>query len=386
MEDDDQEDRTIVKAAEHHLVGPVPGAAMLAGDVRGGGSLIAPGVARDDAIQRALADAAGIEGFGRDIPSTIAWCVGVGRRAPRAGAGDTAALWDLLAATAFRDVAAARVLEPHLDALGILQQAGAGLDAGTSQISRIGADEDSSWGVFAAEGPGMRVDAHESDSGWVLTGTKPWCSLATHLSHALVTAFVGDARRLFAVALRGPGIRPHDGPWVARGLPDIVSAPVDFDGAPAVPIGDVGWYLTRPGFAWGAMSVAACWWGGALGIREALRTAASSERADQVALVHLGRADAALWAARAALREAADLVDAGVPDQKLLAERVRGAVVHAAGTALAEADAALGPGPLVSDLAYARRVADLHLYLRQHHGLRDAARLGRLAVESGVGV
>lgn len=361
---------------------------MFAGNEHERRSLIAPDVASDEAARTALAAAASIEAFGRDIASTLEWCVDVGRTAPVAGGGQTRALWDLLAATALRDIAAARVLEPHLDSLGILQQAGTDLTAHADpwRVTTIGVDENSSWGVFAAEGSGMRVDAHETPGGWTLTGTKPWCSLAAHLSHALVTAFVGDQRRLFAVALKAPTVHPHDGPWVARGLPDIVSAPVDFDEAPAVPIGEVGWYLTRPGFAWGAMSVAACWWGGALGLRDALRTAASSERADQVALVHLGRTDAALWAARAVLREAAHLVDGPAQtNPKLLAERVRAAVVHAAITALAEADAALGPGPLVSDEAYARRVADLHLYLRQHHGLRDAARLARLALESEVG-
>ena len=231
----------------------------------------------------------------------------------------------------------------------------------------------------------MRVEAVETPSGWVLTGTKPWCSLAAHVSHALVTAFVGAERRLFAVAMNAPGVRPHAGPWVARGLPHIVSAPVDFVGAPAVPIGEAGWYLRRPGFAWSGMSVAACWWGGAHGLLAALRAAASTERADQVALVHLGRADAALWAARATLREAADLIDGDVSvDSKLLAERVRAAVVDAATTTLDEADRALGPGPLVADSAHARRVADLQLYLRQHHALRDAARLGRLVVEGEV--
>jgi alkylation response protein AidB-like acyl-CoA dehydrogenase len=359
-----------------------------AGGGHGGGSLIAPGAPADEACARALADAAGVEGFGLDIAATLDWCVGVGRIAPPAGAGRTRGLWDLLAATASRDIAAARMLEPHLDALGILQQAGIDLAAGQDpwHVSQLGADQDSCWGVFAAEGAGMRVEAAETDSGWVLSGTKPWCSLAVHLSHALVTAFVGEERRLFAVALRAPGIRPHDGPWVARGLPHIVSAPVDFDAAPAVPIGEAGWYLTRPGFAWGGMSVAACWWGGSLGLHDALRAAASSDRADQVALVHLGRADASLWAARAALREAADLIDGDAPvDPRLLAERVRAAVVDAAATTLAEADRALGPGPLVADDAHARRVADLHLYLRQHHGLRDAARLGRLVVQSEVG-
>ena len=37
---------------------------------------------------------------------------------------------------------------------------------------------------------------------------------------------------------------------------------------------------------------------------------------------------------------------------------------------------ALGPGPLTSEEEHARRVADLTVYLRQHHGERDLARLG----------
>jgi len=318
-----------------------------------------------------------------DIRSTLERCVRAGHSIPRIGEGDTAKLWDLLAGTAYEDVAAARILEPHLDAIGILGQAGTELDTGRDpwKLTSIGADRDSSWGVFAAEGAGMRVEASETGEGWTLTGTKPWCSLAAHLSHALVTAFVGEERRLFAVALSAPGVHPREGPWVARGLADIVSAPVDFDGAPAVPIGVAGWYLDRPGFAWGGMSVAACWWGGALAVRDALTAAASTERADQVALVHAGRADVALWAARAVLREAAELIDAGGGiDMRLLAERVRSGVADAVTATLAEADAALGPGPLVTDDSYARRVADLHLYLRQHHGLRDSARAARLLI------
>jgi hypothetical protein len=37
---------------------------------------------------------------------------------------------------------------------------------------------------------------------------------------------------------------------------------------------------------------------------------------------------------------------------------------------------ALGPAPLAFDEDHARRVADLELYLRQHHAERDLARLG----------
>lgn len=318
-----------------------------------------------------MSAAAEMDGFGTDIAKTLDWCVEVGEWAPRVGEGRTAELWDLLAATAAVDVGAARILEPHLDALTILAQADMG------DLSR----PQDTWGVFAAESPGHRLLAEKSPSGWTLRGTKPWCSLASHLSRALMTATLDDGRRrLFAVDLRAEGVRPHGGPWVARGLAQVVSAPVDFDNAPAVPVGPAGWYLERSGFAWGGMSVAACWWGAATAIAGRLLTPAQSADADQLSLVHLGRVDAALWAARAVLAEAAELVDDGRSRQvgeRALSERVRAVVADAAALTLTEAAEALGPGPLTRDERYARHSADLHLYLQQHHGLRDLARIGR---------
>ena len=352
---------------------------------------LAPAAPERRFVTESMERAHSVIGFGTDPTATLAWCAEVGRRAPRVGEGSTPELWELLATTAARDVSAARMLEPHLDALSILHQADVQLTErhDPSMSDEVGVDENSTWGVFAAEGPGMSVQAEYASGGWRLRGTKPWCSLAAQLSHALVTASVDAERRgLFAVRLGDPGVRPHHGPWFARGLTDVVSAPVDFDDVAAVAVGEPGWYLARPGFAWGGMSVAACWWGAAVGIADQLLTAARSERADQVALVHLGRVDAALWAARSALAEAADLVDGGVADSlggRLLAERIRAIVVEAAVTTLAETDAALGPAPLVVDEAHARRVADLHLYLRQHHGLRDLARIGRgMVAEAGA--
>ena len=47
------------------------------------------------------------------------------------------------------------------------------------------------------------------------------------------------------------------------------------------------------------------------------------------------------------------------------AERVLHQVAHA-----------LGPAPLAFDADHARQVADLELYVRQHHGERDLAALG----------
>ena len=351
---------------------------------------LTPGAEQDALVAETLAAARRVALLGAHVGATLDWCVEVGRDAPAVGAGSTRRLWGLLASVAALNVSAARMLEPHLDALSILREAGTDLVHHRDPwgVEQVGAGPDSSWGVFAAEGPDVRLQASRRDGGWVLTGTKPWCSLADDVSHALVTAFVDDShRRLFAVDMRAPGVRARRDAWHARGLSHVVSSPVDMLDVPAVAVGGVGWYLSRPGFARGGMSVAACWWGAAAGIAAALVGPAASERADQLALVHLGRVDAALWAARAALAEAADLIDAasgaasraasGAVDEKLLAERVRTIVVDAATLTLGETDAALGPAPLVIDRDHARRVSDLHLYLRQHHGLRDVARIGR---------
>lgn len=317
---------------------------------------------------RAVATAAEVTGFGTDVSATLDWARQIAPDAPRPGTGTTGR-FDLLAATASLDVGAARVLEPHLDALAILAEAGV-----TNERT------DASWGVFAAEGPAARLEARDGPDGWTLTGTKPWCSLAGYLTNALVTAWIDDTRRrLFAVSLQDPSVSPHAGPWVSRGLSQIVSAPVDFDATHAEPVGEPGWYAERAGFWWGAVGVAAVWWGGAVPLLWALRDAARRPNADQLAAALLGEADAAMWGARTVLADAACDIDDGVAGDaaRLLAERTRAVVVVAVERVLTLADHALGPAPLTTDDAHARRVADLRVYVRQHHGERDFARLGR---------
>jgi hypothetical protein len=335
-----------------------------------------------------------VPGFGLDIEATLACAVEIGMRVPPPP-GDARGRWEALATAAHADVAGARVLEPHLDALAILSDA---QDEGwilAAELARVGVGAGSSWGVFAAEGRDTRLEARPGTDGlWSLSGVKPWCSLAESVSHALITAWTGPTeRRLFAVAMRQPTVRPQSEGWVSRGLAQVRSTPVEFVDAVALPVGDDGWYLRREGFWWGGIGVAACWWGGALPLVEALADAAARPDADQFALSSYGAADARLWTARAALADAArdarasgdrtshdhaahDHAPAGRPPTRVTAERVRAIVAAAAEDALALADRALGPGPLASDEAHARRVSDLRMYLRQHHGERDLARLG----------
>ncbi|MCU1508672.1 MAG: hypothetical protein JWQ12_937 [Glaciihabitans sp.] len=292
------------------------------------------------------------------------------------GEGHTQDLWEALATVASVDLGAARAIEPQLDAIAILEQAGAITPA----------DRSSTWGVFAAEGADDPLVAIEAEDGWRLTGTKPWCSLAARLDRALVTAHIGDTRQLFSVDLRSRGVNSRSDAWKARGLVEIPSGPVRFSDVSATAVGEPGWYLTRPGFAWGGISVAACWFGGAVGIGRAVFAIAGGMPSSFRAM-HLGAIDELLQSARRALREAAELVDDGAASGdagKVLAKRVRATVARTCDEVITRAGRALGPAPLALDAGYAKRVADLQLYVRQHHAERDEASLGRALAKQGV--
>jgi hypothetical protein len=295
-------------------------------------------------------------------------------------AGTAGQVFATLAAVAAADVATARVVEPHLDALTILAQAGVEVPAG------------STWGVYAAEAPGLRLEAHpagaEPVGTVVLDGTKPWCSLASTLSHALVTAHVGDERRLVAVSLRQDGVVPHHAVWVARGLPDVPSGPVDFTDVRASVVGEPGWYLRRPGFAWGGIGVAACWWGGAVGLARVLRAHAAARPDSELLRTALGSVVTDLADAEDAVAGAARRIDDSASetddtDWPLVAQLVRSRVRRAVDAVRTEVVRSIGPGPLTSDPAVAARVADLELYVLQDHGDRDLARIGRMVLERG---
>jgi alkylation response protein AidB-like acyl-CoA dehydrogenase len=271
------------------------------------------------------------------------------------------------------DLTAARILEAHCDALAILGEAGQD-GAGRS-------DADGAWGVFAAEAPGVSLEAHLDGGQWRLDGTKPWCSLGSRLDHALVTAEVAGGRRLFAVDLDQPSVTAQASTgWVSRGLHNVPSGPVHFHRTPAQPVGGTDWYLNRAGFSWGALGVAACWLGGERALAATLQVAASGDD-NPILQLQLGRVDAALHGASAALSCAAEEVDRGTATGsagQILALRVRSVIAEAAETTLRLVGHALGPSVLAFDETHARRVADLQIYLRQHHAERDLAMLGRL--------
>ncbi len=284
---------------------------------------------------------------------------------PLPGAGDTLGRWRALAATAGRDLVLARLAEAHADALAILAELGADAPPTGSR-----------WGVWAAEVPGHVVTAEQG----LASGAKAWCSGATLLTHALLTAEGGV---LLALELDQPGVAVDAERWAWPGMRGADTRTVRFDRVKATEVGSPGAYLARPGFWLGGMGVAACWYGGAVGLAAPLR-ARVGRSAEPHAAAHLGAVDVALGGARDVLRAAAAAVDADPQGEHArLARRVRATVAQTAAEVATRVGRALGPGPYATDAEHAQRVADLEVYIRQDHAERDLAALG-LDVAAGA--
>jgi len=314
---------------------------------------------------------------GSAVAAAFADAVESGRlNLPLPGGGWTRERWSVLADLAGDDLSLARLAEGHADALAILAELGHGTPpAGNHR-----------WGVWAAQPPGPGLTASRAGRGWRLDGIKQYCSGAHSVTDALVTATAPDGNRLFAASTAD--LVPVPGTWPAVGMAASDTLDVRFAGIPAEPVGGPGGYTDRPGFAHGGAGVAACWYGGARGVGRTLLAAAAARDVGPHALAHLGAVDIALHTARTALDVAAAEIDADPQDRddggKLRALRVR-AVVEAVSTeVMLRVGRALGAGPLCHEQAHARRVADLTVYLRQHHAERNLAELGALVADRGV--
>jgi alkylation response protein AidB-like acyl-CoA dehydrogenase len=287
---------------------------------------------------------------------------------PLPGEGRTRERWSALTAAARADVVVGRLLEAHADADAIL-----------AELTGARVAPDQWWGVWAAEPPTPVVDAERTPTGWVLSGTKPWCSGAGLCTHALVTVRVGGDRPLFGVNLDHPGVSVDLSGWAAAGMRRSATGAVSFDRVPAEPVGAPADYLQRPGFWHGGAGVAACWLGGAEKVADTLRRA--GPRLDDHGAAHLGAVDAALAAARWSLLAAAAEVDdrpADVDAAMVRTARIRAVVEAAAVQTVDRVGRALGAAPLATDPSHTEAVSDLLVYLRQSHAERDLAGLGRL--------
>ncbi len=300
---------------------------------------------------------------------------------PLPAKGATAERWEHLRDLGRRDLPLAKLVEPHHDATAILADL-AGTAPGPGEV----------WAVWAAEPPGSGLRAARDGTGWRLDGSKPFCSGAVLVTHALVTATADDGPRLFAVDVAaardtGPGLVVEPPSWVGGGMARADTRTVALTGVPAVPVGAPGGYTDRAGFWHGAVGVAACWAGGLRGVAARLLDGARRRPPDPLTAAHLGAVAVAVDSADSALAVAAEDADAGrladVLAARRRAESVRASVVAAAEDVVSRVGRALGPGPLAYDAEHAGRVADLQVFVRQHHADKDLAALGDLVAAGG---
>ncbi|WP_206442879.1 acyl-CoA dehydrogenase [Candidatus Protofrankia californiensis] len=337
---------------------------------------------------------------------------------PLPAAGSTATRWRALADLAVNDVTLARLADAHAGAVAILDDLGGPAP-----------ERDQRWGVWDVDTPVSPLVARWGPDGWTLHGARSSCSGARVLTHALVTAEItavrtGEARQLFAVRLDDRNIAVAAGGRASQMMTGADTATVLFDGAQAVPVGGpvgtpgrsgaVATYTDRPVFWHAAAGVAACWFGGAIGVARPLFAAGRLGRADHEgwadhsagqygsaghhgpagqharpldarALAHLGRVDALLMAGRCVLETAAREIDADPDDAGGSARRralqVRATIEAGAAEVIDLVGRALGPGPLCSDRGYARRVADLGFYLRHSHVEHDLEALAGVVLD-----
>ena len=315
---------------------------------------------------------------------------------PLPGAGHTLQRWQALAAVAAQGLPLAKLYEGHTDALAILSELGEihalddadnadgadDVDNPTKPINRGIATQPPSWGVWAAEMPASRVVITPLQGAAVqLDGTKFWCSGALAVSHGLLTAWHADGSgpQLVRVAMQQSGVSVSSASWVAVGMAESASVDVSFTNARAYTVGKPGEYLSRPGFWQGGAGIAACWYGGAVGLGLALHEALAAMPAasrSPYKMAALGKVDMALHSTALLLRDAARWIDVNpLGDASSMALRVRLAAEACAKTVLDEAGRALGAAAFCRNARFARAAADLPVFIRQSHGERDFAAL-----------
>lgn len=292
---------------------------------------------------------------------------------PLPGHGRTRERWNALAAWGSSDLVLARLAEGHVDAVAILAE------AGHPPV------EERLLGVWASASEGTGLKALPDDDGWLLHGALRFASGARVLDTALVTADSPDGRLLLPIDLADDAVRPEPATWWAVGMDDSDSLDVSVDGARVDvddAVGPPGFYAGRPGLHIGGMGVAAVWWGGARGVVRAVTAALATREPTEHQLAHLGACASAITRGDAVLDRGATAVDADpTGDHAVRALHVRHEIEQVVDEVLRRAGRITGAGPLCRDAAYARRVADLTVYVRQQHAEADLARLGRATLE-----
>lgn len=266
------------------------------------------------------------------------------------------------------DLCLARLVEGHADAMRILDQAGRSPQEGT-------------YGVWASRSAGTGVRARPTWTGHRLTGPIRFASGVDLIDRALVPAWLDDGTHLlFDVPVAD--IVADRTSWRTAAMDASRSFTVDVDtNCDDDPVGPANFYLERPGFVIGGLGVAAVWVGGARAVVELVADGLRDFTPDAHQLRRLGAMQQAVWQATTVLDcTVARLGDFATADVAHEIGCARTAVVAACEEVVDQAGRIVGPAGLSHNARLARTLADLSIYLRQHHLDRALHGLGERAL------
>ncbi|MGN6130394.1 MAG: acyl-CoA dehydrogenase family protein [Nocardioidaceae bacterium] len=269
------------------------------------------------------------------------------------------------------DLALARLVEGHADAMRVLDEAGV-------------PPRDGVYGVWASRSVGTGVRATREQGGWRLAGELRFASGSGLLDRALVPGWLSpDEHLLFDVD--AACLDPDPGSWRTPAM----DASRSFSGGVAATcaaedvVGPASFYLSRPGFVVGGLGVAAVWAGGVRAVVELVADGLRAFHPSPHQLRRLGEMEQAAWQARTAVLAVADRLS-GLTTAGLAREvaQARTAAARACDEVILQATHVVGPGGLSRNARLARTLADLTVYVRQHHLDTELAALGEHALHA----
>lgn len=246
------------------------------------------------------------------------------------------------------------------------------------------------------------------DGGWVLDGTLRFASGVGLIERALLPVWL-DEERSVLLDLDVSTWQGDEDSWRTPAMIDSRSLTVPVEGVEATAdaqVGDEGFYLGRPGFFPGGVSVAAVWAGGAARVADLTARATAGAPPAPAVTARWGRIRTELACAAALLDTAGRVLASSEPDlgsssassstsssassseaspargaggrgQELSTE-VRAGVAAASRAVLEECRVLAGPAGIAFDGDLAQALADLDLYVAQQNRDADQGYLGGL--------
>ena len=269
------------------------------------------------------------------------------------------------------DIPLARLAEGHVDALRTLAQADRRPYPGAL------------YGVWASRSQHTGIRAEPQLGGRLrLQGVLRFASGAGLLDRALVPVWLDDGKHLL-MDLDVSGLPVDASGWHTGAMTASRThqVKVDVDVSADDQVGDVDFYLQRPGFFPGGVGVAACWVGGAARVLDLVH--ALHPQPGPAQQIRLGRMRIDLSLAAATVRSTAALLDRG-PDPRAggetdwhaLSTEARAGAAEAVRRLISDARLLGGPAGLAMDAGLAHAVPDLELYVLQQNSDGDAFALG----------